>query len=124
MAGSVPNPHQVREAGADYRVQVLRGQNHGLFLDMSAGRRWVRDFSAEVPGAGRARRAGAELVCLHLRVQRVCAAGRGGAGGQYRHGAQHAGHGAAEPSAEQRKGLNRSTRRVHHLGQIARHWPV
>ena len=47
MAGSVPDPHQVREAGADYRVQVLRGQNHGLFLDMAAGRRWVRDFSAE-----------------------------------------------------------------------------
>ena len=47
MAGSVPEPHQVREAGADYRVQVLRGQNHGLFLDMAAGRRWVGDFSAE-----------------------------------------------------------------------------
>lgn len=42
MAGSVPEPHGVAEDGARYRVHVLRGQNHGLFLDMAAGRRWVR----------------------------------------------------------------------------------
>ena len=42
MAGSVPDPHVVTEDGARYRVHVLRGQNHGLFLDMAAGRRWVR----------------------------------------------------------------------------------
>ena len=42
MAGSVPDPHGVTEDGAHYRVHVLRGQNHGLFLDMAAGRRWVR----------------------------------------------------------------------------------
>jgi len=42
MAGSVPEPHGVTEDGARYRVHVLRGQNHGLFLDMVAGRRWVR----------------------------------------------------------------------------------
>ena len=42
MAGSVPEPHEVREDGAHYRVHVLRGQNHGLFLDMAEGRRWVR----------------------------------------------------------------------------------
>jgi 23S rRNA (cytosine1962-C5)-methyltransferase len=45
MAGSVPDPHVVSENGARYRVHVLRGQNHGLFLDMAAGRRWVRDFA-------------------------------------------------------------------------------
>ena len=46
MAGSVPDPHIVTEAGARYRVHVLRGQNHGLFLDMAEGRRWVRDYAA------------------------------------------------------------------------------
>jgi 23S rRNA G2069 N7-methylase RlmK/C1962 C5-methylase RlmI len=35
MAGSVPDPHVVTEAGARFRVHVLRGQNHGLFLDMA-----------------------------------------------------------------------------------------
>ncbi len=42
MAGTVPEPHVVTEDGARYRVQVERGQNHGLFLDMAEGRRWVR----------------------------------------------------------------------------------
>jgi len=42
MAGTVPEPHVVTEDGARYRVQVQRGQNHGLFLDMAEGRRWVR----------------------------------------------------------------------------------
>ena len=42
MAGSVPEPHVVNEDGARYRVHVLKGQNHGLFLDMAEGRRWVR----------------------------------------------------------------------------------
>lgn len=42
MAGEVPEPHVVTEDGARLRVQVLRGQNHGLFLDMAEGRRWVR----------------------------------------------------------------------------------
>ena len=43
MAGSVPDPHVVTEHGARFRVHVLRGQNHGLFLDMAEGRRWVRN---------------------------------------------------------------------------------
>jgi 23S rRNA (cytosine1962-C5)-methyltransferase len=47
MAGSVPDPHAVTEAGARFRVHVLRGQNHGLFLDMAEGRRWVREFAAD-----------------------------------------------------------------------------
>ncbi len=46
MAGSVPDPHVVTEDGARYRVHVLRGQNRGLFLDMAAGRRWVRGHVA------------------------------------------------------------------------------
>lgn len=46
MAGAVPEPHIVTEAGARFRVHVLRGQNHGLFLDMAEGRRWVRDHAA------------------------------------------------------------------------------
>lgn len=50
MAGSVPEPHVVTEQGARFRVHVLKGQNHGLFLDMVEGRAWVR---AHV--AGRAR---------------------------------------------------------------------
>lgn len=44
MGGSVPDPHWVTEEGARYRVNVGRGQNHGLFLDMAEGRRWVRAF--------------------------------------------------------------------------------
>jgi 23S rRNA (cytosine1962-C5)-methyltransferase len=43
MAGAVPEPHVVTEAGTRYLVHLLRGQNHGLFLDMAAGRRWVRE---------------------------------------------------------------------------------
>jgi 23S rRNA (cytosine1962-C5)-methyltransferase len=43
MAGAVPEPHVVTEAGTRYLVHLLRGQNHGLFIDMAAGRRWVRE---------------------------------------------------------------------------------
>ena len=42
MSGSVPDPHVVTENGASFRVHVLKGQNHGLFLDMAEGREWVR----------------------------------------------------------------------------------
>lgn len=45
MAGEVPEPHTVTEGGAHYRVQVLKGQNRGLFLDMAEGRRWVREHA-------------------------------------------------------------------------------
>ncbi|RTL40951.1 MAG: SAM-dependent methyltransferase [Burkholderiales bacterium] len=49
LAGTLPEPHVVSEAGSRYLVHLLRGQNHGLFLDMAAGRAWVR---AQVrPGA-------------------------------------------------------------------------
>jgi 23S rRNA (cytosine1962-C5)-methyltransferase len=45
MAGSVPEPHVVTEQGAQYRVHVLRGQNHGLFLDMANGREWLKQHA-------------------------------------------------------------------------------
>jgi len=47
MAGSVPDLHIVTEGPARFLVHVLRGQNHGLFLDMAEGRRWVREFAAD-----------------------------------------------------------------------------
>jgi len=50
MAGAVPEPHWVNEEGAQYKVNVGRGQNHGLFLDMANGRRWVREHVAARPG--------------------------------------------------------------------------
>lgn len=43
MAGHVPDPHVVMEDGARYQVQVMKGQNRGLFLDMAEGRRWLRE---------------------------------------------------------------------------------
>ncbi len=49
MAGSVPEPHIVTEASLKFRAHVLRGQNHGLFLDMAEGRRWVYDHVAQHP---------------------------------------------------------------------------
>lgn len=49
MAGSVPEPHIVTEQGASFRVHVLKGQNHGLFLDMAEGRRWVRALATQTP---------------------------------------------------------------------------
>jgi 23S rRNA (cytosine1962-C5)-methyltransferase len=51
MAGSVPEPHVVNEDGAAFRVHLLRGLNHGFFLDMAEGRRRVRELVAARPGA-------------------------------------------------------------------------
>jgi 23S rRNA (cytosine1962-C5)-methyltransferase len=50
MAGAVPEPHVVTENGSLFRVHLLKGQNHGLFLDMAEGRRWVRAHCAAHPG--------------------------------------------------------------------------
>ena len=47
MAGNVPDPHIVTEGPARFLVHMLRGQNHGMFLDMAEGRRWVREFAAD-----------------------------------------------------------------------------
>ncbi|KQP22163.1 class I SAM-dependent methyltransferase [Pseudorhodoferax sp. Leaf267] len=55
MAGAVPQPHVVTEHGARYLVHVLRGQNHGLFPDMAAGRDWVRRTVAAHPEPARMR---------------------------------------------------------------------
>lgn len=49
MSGEVPEPHVVSEQGARFKVHVLRGQNHGLFLDMAEGRRWVAGHVAAHP---------------------------------------------------------------------------
>ena len=46
MAGAVPDPHVALEDGMRYVVHLLKGQNHGLFLDMAEGRRWVRNQAA------------------------------------------------------------------------------
>lgn len=43
LAGEVPEPHVVSENGARFQVHLMRGQNHGLFLDMANGRQWVRE---------------------------------------------------------------------------------
>ena len=43
MSGTLPEVHVVHEAGLAYRVNLLRGQNHGLFLDMANGRAWVHE---------------------------------------------------------------------------------
>jgi 23S rRNA (cytosine1962-C5)-methyltransferase len=49
MRGSVPDPHVVTEHGTSYRVHVLKGQNHGLFLDMAQGRAWVNSYVRNYP---------------------------------------------------------------------------
>ncbi|WP_051303595.1 class I SAM-dependent methyltransferase [Comamonas composti] len=46
MQGCVPEPHVVKECGSRYLVHVLRGKNHGLFLDMARGRQWVAEHVA------------------------------------------------------------------------------
>ncbi|MCE9679560.1 class I SAM-dependent methyltransferase [Shewanella sp. AS1] len=45
LQGQVPESHYVIENGAKFQVHLLRGQNHGLFLDMRAGRAWVKQHS-------------------------------------------------------------------------------
>lgn len=49
VCGEVPEPHVVSEHGTRYRVHVLKGQNHGLFLDMANGRQWVRELCQARP---------------------------------------------------------------------------
>ncbi|MCG9696319.1 class I SAM-dependent methyltransferase [Shewanella sp. Isolate11] len=47
LQGEVPEPHYVMENGAKFQVHLLRGQNHGLFLDMRAGRAWVKQHAKQ-----------------------------------------------------------------------------
>ncbi|MGY0219351.1 class I SAM-dependent methyltransferase [Endozoicomonadaceae bacterium StTr2] len=42
ISGAVPEEHWVREEELEYRINLLQGQNHGLFLDMASGRQWVK----------------------------------------------------------------------------------
>ena len=42
VSGQVPERHVVEENGRKTVVHLLRGQNHGLFLDMRNGRDWVQ----------------------------------------------------------------------------------
>jgi len=51
MGAAVPEPHVVVQDGSRYLVHLLKGQNHGLFLDMAEGRRWVREHVQARPGA-------------------------------------------------------------------------
>lgn len=50
LAGTLPEPLLAPEDGLRFEVQLLQGRNHGLFLDMADGRRWVRRFCAARPG--------------------------------------------------------------------------
>ncbi|MDI1259226.1 class I SAM-dependent methyltransferase [Aquabacterium sp.] len=50
LSGEVPDPHVVSAQGALYRVHLLRGLNHGFFLDMAEGRRWVHEHITARPG--------------------------------------------------------------------------
>lgn len=45
ISGVVPDPHVVTEADSRYLVHVMRGQNHGLFLDMAYGRAWLKQHA-------------------------------------------------------------------------------
>jgi 23S rRNA (cytosine1962-C5)-methyltransferase len=42
LRGAVPALHHVTENGATFVIHLLKGQNHGLFLDMANGRTWVK----------------------------------------------------------------------------------
>ena len=45
MSGNIPDPHIVTECSGKnkFLVHLLKGQNHGLFLDMASGRTWIQD---------------------------------------------------------------------------------
>ena len=42
IEGQIPDEHVITENDMQFYVHLLRGQNHGLFLDMSNGRKWVK----------------------------------------------------------------------------------
>jgi 23S rRNA (cytosine1962-C5)-methyltransferase len=50
MAGAIPDEHVVEEDGLRFLVNLPHGQNHGFFLDMAEGRRWVRRWARAHPG--------------------------------------------------------------------------
>ncbi len=50
VAGAIPEDHVIQEDGLRFQVQLAHGQNHGFFLDMAEGRRWVRRWAQANPG--------------------------------------------------------------------------
>ncbi|MFM2405363.1 MAG: hypothetical protein RL223_3243 [Pseudomonadota bacterium] len=50
QTGAVPADHVVAIDGLRFRVHLDRGLNHGLFLDMVEGHRWVRRWAQAQPG--------------------------------------------------------------------------
>jgi len=46
MSGQIPEPHIVQENNNSYVVQILKGKNNGLFLDMAQGRKWVQEHAS------------------------------------------------------------------------------
>lgn len=50
MAGAVPEPHVIGERGARFDVHLMRGLNHGFFLDMAAARQWLGEHLGTHPG--------------------------------------------------------------------------
>lgn len=46
ISGMVPKPHVITENGMKFLISLLSGnKNHGLFLDMANGRKWVREHT-------------------------------------------------------------------------------
>jgi 23S rRNA (cytosine1962-C5)-methyltransferase len=54
LAGAIPEPLVVTEDGLRFEVHLLhrgQGRNHGFFLDMAEGRRWLREHLSTRPRA-------------------------------------------------------------------------
>ena len=45
LFGDVPAEWRISENGLDYKLDLGRKQNNGLFLDMRYGRRWVQEHA-------------------------------------------------------------------------------
>jgi len=45
LRGTVPNPHVITENGMKFLVRLDIAKNHGIFLDMANGRKWIRQRS-------------------------------------------------------------------------------
>lgn len=43
LSGTIPKPHVVTENGIKILVNLVSGKNHGIFLDMANGRKWVQE---------------------------------------------------------------------------------
>ena len=45
VSGEVPDSHVISENGLKFLVQLPKGQNQGIFLDMAIGRAWVKQHA-------------------------------------------------------------------------------